>query len=268
MPLTMYQVDAFAERPFTGNPAGVCVLPAPKSDEWMQAVAEEMNLAETAFLVREGDAWRLRWFTPVCEVVLCGHATLASAHVLWEAGHLPPTEVAKFDTRSGVLTAAKRGDFIELDFPSEPVAESLDVDAAHQLAYGLGVVPVFVGRNRMDFFAQLESEAAVRGLNPRLDVIGSLPCRGVIATAKADAGSGIDYVSRFFAPQCAVPEDPVTGSAHCALAPFWSERLGRKELVGFQASKRGGRVVTDWLGERVLLRGRAVVVFRADWFAE
>lgn len=265
--LPLWQVDAFADRPFTGNPAAVCVLPGEAHPEaaWMQSVAREMNLSETAFLVRQGDAFALRWFTPGVEVALCGHATLGSAHALWEAGFLAQGEAARFDTQSGRLTCtragAERGGRIEMDFPAR-MAEAATPPAELLPALGLGEAR-FVGRNAYDYFVEVESEALVRGLKPDHTGLRKLPVRGVIVTAKADAG-GFDFVSRFFAPGSGVDEDPVTGSAHCALAPYWSARLGRDELVGYQASARGGTVWTRVTGDRVVLGGHAVTVLRGE----
>jgi len=252
------QVDAFADRPFTGNPAAICVLPGTRDERWMQLVAREMNLAETAFLVRRPDGYDLRWFTPTCEVDLCGHATLASAHVLWDEGHLAPDAAARFHTRSGVLSASRGDGFIWLDFPATPAVAAA---APPELLRGIGAPTRFVGRTPFDYLVELDSEDAVRRLEPDLGVLARLPVRGVIVTAAAATGDQ-DFVSRFFAPAAGVPEDPVTGSAHCALAPFWSERLGRIELTGYQASARGGLVRMRLMGDRVHLGGLAVTVLR------
>src|SRR6266566_3696623 len=222
MGLRIVQVDAFASRPFSGNPAAVCILPGPRDERWMQDVAREMNLAETAFLHQENGGYRLRWFTPAVEVALCGHATLASAHVLWEEGHLPADQQARFHTQSGLLTADRAGDWVEVD-----------------------------------------SEDVVRGLKPDLAALERVDARGIIVTSRA-ATPDFDFVSRFFAPQSGVPEDPVTGSAHCALAPYWSERLHRAELTGYQASPRGGVVRVRLAGDRVMLGGQAVTVLRGE----
>lgn len=254
------QVDAFTERPFAGNPAAVCVLPAARDERWMQLVAREMNLAETSFLVARDDGYDLRWFTPTVEVDLCGHATLAGAHVLWEDGHLPADSTARFHTRSGLLTASRREGLIWLDFPSTPAQPAA---APPELERGLGVPFRFVGRTPFDFLVELESETTVRRLKPDLTLLGGLPVRGVIVTAAAEA-SDHDFVSRFFAPAAGVPEDPVTGSAHCALAPYWAERLGRTELRGYQASERGGLVRVRLAGVRVQLGGHAVTMVRGE----
>ena len=254
------QVDAFTSRPFAGNPAAVCLLPAARDPEWMQQVAREMNLAETAFLVRRSDGFDLRWFTPSVEVDLCGHATLASAHVLWEEGHLPVTMPARFHTRSGVLTASRDADLIWLDFPATP---SRPVPPPPQIEHGLGAAAVYVGRTPFDYLIELESETVVRSLTPDLDAVEQLGTRGVIVTARSDDGE-YDFVSRFFAPGAGVPEDPVTGSAHCGLGPHWATRLNKKELVGYQASERGGAVRVRLEGDRALLGGQAVTVMRGE----
>ena len=254
------QVDAFTDRPFGGNPAAVCVLASARDEEWMQLVAREMNLAETAFLVRRGDGFDLRWFTPMCEVDLCGHATLASAHALWEDGHLPDGAIARFHTRSGVLTAERRDGLIWLDFPSTPAQPA---PAPGELQGGLGVPLEFVGRTPFDYLVEVDREKTLLSLAPDLRMLAKLPVRGVIVTSRS-ATAGRDFVSRFFAPAAGVPEDPVTGSAHCALAPFWAERLGRHELIGYQASARGGEVRVRLAGDRVLLGGQAVTVLRGE----
>ena len=258
IPQPFTQVDAFADRPFAGNPAAVCVLPGPRDEGWMQLVAREMNLAETAFLVRRTDGYDLRWFTPVSEVDLCGHATLASAHVLWDEGHLAPDAQARFHTRSGLLTAARSDGLIWLDFPATP---AVTAPAPPELERGLGVRLRFVGRTPFDYLVEVDSEATVRELAPDVTLLARLPVRGVIVTA-ASATTGREFVSRFFAPAVGVPEDPVTGSAHCALAPFWGARLGRTELSGYQASARGGLVRVRLVGDRVQLGGQAVSVLR------
>jgi PhzF family phenazine biosynthesis protein len=254
------QVDAFTNRPFTGNPAAVCLLATPADDAWMQQVAREMNLAETAFLVRERDGFGLRWFTPATEVDLCGHATLASAHVLWEEQQLRSGEVARFHTRSGVLTASREPGLIWLDFPATP---SQSAPETPELSRGLGIGMRYVGRTAFDYLVELDSESSVRELRPDLNALARLPGRGVIVTARSESGTH-DFVSRFFAPRAGVPEDPVTGSAHCGLAPFWAERLNKTELIGYQASERGGIVRVRLEGTRVHLGGEAVTVLRGE----
>ena len=256
------QVDAFADRPFVGNPAAVCILDAARDESWMQTIAREMNLSETAFLVKNGRGYNLRWFTPLVEVDLCGHATLASAHVLWEQGLLKPDQTAIFETRSGKLTARKNGNWIELDFPASQITPEPALKEATEAA--LGAKALFVGRSRFDLVVEIGSEDAVRALKPEVGKIGRLETRGLIVTSRASAASGYDFVSRFFAPAAGVDEDPVTGSAHCALGPYWKEKLGRDGLTGFQASARGGIVRTRCEGDRVILSGQAVTVFRGE----
>ena len=258
--LEIVQVDAFSERAFGGNPAAVCLLARERPAEWMQRVAAEMNLSETAFLVPEADGYRLRWFTPAVEVDLCGHATLASAHHLWEAGVLGATEAAVFHTRSGRLEARRQGEWIEMDFPLDRPRAA---DPAPGLAEALGARPTGELRSKLYRLVELESEAVVRGLEPDVGGIGRAAPEGLIVTARAD-GDEFDFVSRFFAPELGVDEDPVTGSAHCVLAPYWTERLGRDELVGYQASARGGVVRVRVMGDRVVLAGRAITVLRGE----
>ncbi|HEU5230226.1 MAG TPA: PhzF family phenazine biosynthesis protein [Ktedonobacteraceae bacterium] len=260
MGLSITQVDAFTNKPFAGNPAAVCILREPQDADWMQNVASEMNLSETAFLTRQSDGFNLRWFTPAVEVDLCGHATLASAHVLWETNHLKPDEQARFYTRSGLLTADRKGDWIEMNFPVK-MEEAATAPAG--LLEALGVEASYVGKNQFDYLVEVASEAAVRGIVPNFSLLGEVPARGVIVTSRADT-PGYDFISRFFAPQVGVNEDPVTGSAHCCLAPYWSRKLGRAELVGYQASPRGGVVRVRMNGDRVYLGGQAVTVLRGE----
>jgi len=226
----------------------------------MRDVAREMNLSETAFLVPQDDGYNLRWFTPAVEVDLCGHATLASAHVLWENGHLAAEAVARFHTRSGLLQAERHGDWIEMDFPAKTEEA---VDPPPDLAPALGVNPVYVGRNQFDYLVELDSAAAVRGLKPDHARLRKLAARGIIVTAKSDAPE-FDFVSRFFAPGSGIDEDPVTGSSHTCLGPYWSKRLGRTEFVAYQASARGGVVKVRCCGARVKLGGQAVTVMRGE----
>lgn len=264
--LPLLQIDAFTSEPFAGNPAAVCFLDHERDAAWMQAVAAEMNLSETAFLLpphASDGAWSLRWFAPSVEIDLCGHATLASAHALWETGRLPPDVRARFATRSGELSAARTGDLIELDFPATPVAPVAGGDAPAVRA-ALGVADDHrVFRTRFDYFVELADEGAVLAYEPDIAAFRSIQARGVIVTAAAKRADA-DFVSRFFAPGAGVDEDPVTGSAHCALAPFWAERFGRTELTGYQASRRGGTVRVRLAGDRVLLGGYAVTVLRGD----
>jgi len=257
--LKLFQIDAFTSDAFKGNPAAVCFMDGARDDQWMANVAAEMNLAETAFLTRRGDDWDLRWFTPAVEVDLCGHATLASAHAIWSE-NISSDAVLRFHTRSGVLTAKHDGEMIELDFPAkrdEPIAPPAGLFDA------LGVSDAsYVGRNQFDYIVELPSEADVRALKPDHGVLRQLPVRGVIVTSR---GNGeYDFISRFFAPGSGVDEDPVTGSSHCCLTPYWSERLGKTEMNAYQASPRGGAVRVRIDGDRVKLAGRAVTVFRAE----
>ena len=263
MAQTIYQVDAFTDRPFAGNPAGVCILSEPAEETWMQNVAREMNLSETAFLHPRplGKGYVLRWFTPAAEVDLCGHATLATAHILWETGHLQAGQQAQFHTRSGLLTASKKGDWIEMDFPAKPEQSAT---SPRDLQKALGVKIKYTGRNQFDYLVEVESEKIVREMKPDITLLKTLPVRGVMVTSRADS-SDYDFVSRFFAPAVGVNEDPVTGSAHCCLGPFWSKKnQGQKEFLAFQASPRGGVVRVKVAGERVILGGQAVTVMRAE----
>ena len=262
MSTILHVVDAFADRPFSGNPAAVCLLSAPRSDAWMQAVAREMNLSETAFLHPVAGGWSLRWFTPTVEVDLCGHATLASAFALWTTGACPADAPARFTTRSGWLTCRRAGDWIEMDFPA---IAATPCPAPPGLAAALGAELRWVGGNGMDLLVEITDEATLRALQPDLTALSALPVRGVIVTCRG-AGSEFDFLSRFFAPAAGVNEDPVTGSAHCALGPFWQARLGRADLIAYQASARGGVVKVGVRGDRVLLQGQAVLVSRVELF--
>lgn len=262
----IYQVDAFTTDPFHGNPAGVCILTREMPDSWMQQVAGEMNVAETAFVRQTGESWSLRWFTPVAEVDLCGHATLATAHVLWslDERYDERYDALRFDTRSGRLTAVTKGSTIELDFPVEtPTAAT----PSTELVAALGNPQItWSGANRMDTLVEVSSEEIVRSLQPDMNALAGLPTRGIIVTAKSTSAD-FDFVSRFFAPRLGIPEDPVTGSAHCALAPFWAERLAKMEMRGYQASPRGGIVGVRVNGERVVLIGQAVTVIEGTLLA-
>lgn len=252
------QVDAFTHKPFTGNPAAVCVLPAPQPESWMQDVAKEMNLSETAFLVPQGNDFNLRWFTPAVEVDLCGHATLASAHVLWTEGHLPLDVEARFYTRSGLLTANWRDGWIELNFPANPVSA---IALPEGLEAALGTPIRSVHQNSLGYLVEVESEAQVRQMQPDFARLKSLPVHGVIVTSQ---GQDYDFVSRFFAPNYGINEDPVTGSAHCCLGVYWHDRLGKSEFLSYQASARGGVLKVRHMGDRVFLLGQAVTVLRGE----
>jgi PhzF family phenazine biosynthesis protein len=262
MTVPLYHVDAFTDRPFAGNPAAVCLLPSWQGDGWLQAVAGEMNLSETAFLVRRPDHFDLRWFTPKVEVDLCGHATLASAHVLWQQGQATGDAI-RFSTRSGILTAQRQGNEIELDFPLKPEEEAA---APPGLLEALGVSARYVGKNQFDYLVEVESEATLRGIAPDFKRLATVPVRGVIVTSRS-ADPRFDFVSRYFAPGAGIDEDPVTGAAHCCLGDFWRKRLGQSEFVAFQASSRGGVVRVRVVKGRALLGGRAVTVARGELLA-
>ncbi|MBS0658310.1 MAG: PhzF family phenazine biosynthesis protein [Verrucomicrobia bacterium] len=262
MPLPLYQVDAFAPRAFGGNPAAVCLLAQPADEAWMKNVAMEMNLSETAFLHPEGGdgAWRLRWFTPAVEVALCGHATLASAHILWETGRVAAGETARFLTLSGPLEARQVEGLIEINLPAKQVEAA---EPAEGLLAALGVQAVAVGRNQFDWLVEVASEEVVRQCQPDHARLRRLPARGVIVTARSSGGE-FDFVSRFFAPGSGIDEDPVTGSAHSALGPWWGAKLGKTRLRAFQASARGGVLDLTVAADRVRMAGGAVTVLRGE----
>ena len=259
--MRLLQIDAFTDAPFKGNPAAVCILDRERDAAWMQNVAKEMNLSETAFLMHHVDGFSLRWFTPAVEVDLCGHATLASAHALWEERILE-TE-ARFHSRSGLLTATQNGEWIELDFPVKPEQPA---EPPPLLLEALGAKATYVGRNQFDYLVEVASDEELRALNPDHVRLRTIPVRGVIVTARS-SDPRFDFVSRFFAPGSGVDEDPVTGSAHCALTPYWAKKLGKNEMTAFQASRRGGGVRVRLAGDRVKLGGRAVTVFRGELVA-
>ena len=262
MRIPIYQVDAFVtDTPFSGNPAAVCLLEKAADESWMQNVAMEMNLSETAFLVPRSDGFDLRWFAPTVEIALCGHATLASAHTLWETARLKPSEEARFHTKSGLLTCKRLADgWIEMDFPAKLEEKTTPPP---ELVAALGVTPAYVGKNVFDYLLEIESEEAVRKVSPDFRMLRSIPVRGVIVTSRS-VSKEFDFISRFFAPGAGVDEDPVTGSAHCALAPYWMKRLGKNPLIGYQASRRGGVVRVNVVGDRVKLSGRAVTVLGGE----
>ena len=257
MQAELHLVDAFTRSAFRGNTAGVCIPDGPADAAWMQQVAAELKHSETAFLVPEGEHWNLRWFTPAKEVELCGHATLAAASVLFSTGRAPADKPIVFETLSGNLTVRKDGDWISMDFPAEPASASMPVPG---LGAALGVEPLYTGRNRFDYLVELPLADDVCSLEPDMDALMVIHARGIIVTAASDVPE-IDFVSRFFAPSVGVPEDPVTGSAHCCLAPYWGEKLGKTEMTGFQCSARGGSVRVKLAGDRVILSGHAVLVF-------
>jgi len=254
------QIDAFTDQPFKGNPAAVCVLSRQRNEAWMQNVAREMNLSETAFLEKREDGFNLRWFTPSVEVELCGHATLASAHALWEIGYISLKDQARFFTKSGLLTAEFKDGWIKMDFPSEPETA---VSPPEDLSKALGVSIKYAGRNRFDYLVEVYSEKILRQINPDFALLATIPIRGVIVTSPSSSGE-YDFVSRFFAPQVGVNEDPVTGSAHCCLGPYWGAKLGKNEMVGYQASSRGGIITVCMAKDRVYLSGQAVTVLHGE----
>jgi PhzF family phenazine biosynthesis protein len=256
MAYPLFHVDAFTDKPFSGNPAAVCILPRWKEDPWMQAVAAEMNLSETAFLVQTSKGFDLRWFTPKVEVDLCGHATLASAHVLWQEDLAKPEAELCFSTQSGILKAARHGNDIELDFPMKPEEPA---EAPPGLVEALDVKPTYLGKNQFDYLVEVESEAVLRAISPDFKRLATIPVRGIIVTSRS-ADSEFDFLSRFFAPAAGIDEDPVTGSAHCCLGPYWGKRLGKNEFVAYQASARGGVVKVRVTEGRTFLGGRAVIV--------
>lgn len=261
MSLPLFQVDAFTDRPFAGNPAAVCLLDTAVSAAWMQVVAQEMNLSETAFLLPQADGYSLRWFTPAVEVDLCGHATLASAHTLWETGTLAADAEARFHTRSGLLTCTFQDEWITMNFPAK---NEETADPPPHLLASLGITrPLHVGRNAFDYLVEVAAAAEVRALQPDYGLLAQVEARGVMVTSRSD-DPAYDFISRFFAPAVGVPEDPVTGSAHTALGPYWAEKLGKTDLMAYQASARGGvmRVRVD--GVRVHLSGQAVTVLRGE----
>lgn len=263
MGIRLIQVDAFTEKAFAGNPAAVCLLEEPRQDTWMQDVAREMNLSETAFLLPREKGFSLRWFTPAVEVKLCGHATLASAHALWAEEIAPPEAVLRFHTRSGLLLARRADKGIELDFPATP---EMPCDPPRGLADALGARPGYVGQSPFDYLVLLKDAGTVRGLRPDMGRLRDLSTQGVMVTALSD-DPRFDFVSRFFAPAAGIDEDPVTGSAHCCLGPFWGARLGKDHMTGFQASARGGVVQVRLEGSRVRLGGNAVTVLRGELLA-
>ncbi len=260
MPIPLFQIDSFTQKIFKGNPAGVCILEKPMPDEWMQNVALEMNLSETAFICPENGEFRLRWFTPEAEVALCGHATLASAHVLWNYGYLPKEKQARFNTLSGLLTADFKNGKIELDFPAKPETETTDFPMLEKV---IGAKLVYTGKSQFDVLVEVENGEIVKNLKIDFVLLSTLKIRGLIVTAKSSSPE-YDFISRFFAPAVGVSEDPVTGSAHCVLATYWNKKLNKTSFRAYQASKRGGEIEVTLVGDRVKLSGYAVTVFKSE----
>ncbi|MEM9411647.1 MAG: PhzF family phenazine biosynthesis protein [Planctomycetota bacterium] len=261
MAIRIFQVDAFCEKPFTGNPACVCLMQDEKPDSWLQAVAAEMNLSETAFLWPRENRYQIRWFTPACEANLCGHATLASAHVVWEAKLVDPSSTIEFDSRGGPLKAEKMGDQIILDFPAKVIND--ESSAPDGLLDSLNAEPLYLGTDGTDYLLEVASEREVLDLTPDFTKLANVNARGVIVTARSDRAN-IDFVSRFFGPKVGIDEDPVTGSAHCLLAPYWAEKLNKNELKAHQASNRGGFLDVELFKKRVFLGGKATTIFRGE----
>jgi PhzF family phenazine biosynthesis protein len=257
----LYVVDAFTNQPFLGNPAAVCLSENPCDETWMRNVAREMNLAETAFAHPIDGGYSLRWLTPKVEVDLCGHATLATAHVLWQTGKLRSDEAARFHTRSGWLICRQNHGWIEMDFPA--LATEF-CEAPNGLATAIHAEPQSFHRTSMDYLVEIASAGQLRELVIDMNAVALFPVRGLIVTAKSDVPE-YDFISRFFAPACGVNEDPVTGSAHCALGPYWSKKLGKTSLVAYQASERGGIVRMKTLEDRVLLEGQAVLMSKVEF---
>ena len=255
--MKIYQVDAFTDKPYSGNPAAVCILESKPTDKLMQDIASEMSLPETAFLLPFKDGYSLRWFTPSSEIDLCGHATLASAHILMEKGYINEGQKVDFYTKSGLLTAKSEDGWIRLNFPARPEKES---NAPDNLIDALNINPIYVGKNIFDYIVEVETEEIVRNIKPDFNKLMKVDMRGVIVTAKSKE---YDFISRFFAPEIGVFEDPVTGSAHCCLGPYWRNKLGKDEFIAYQASSRGGVLRVKVVDDRVFISGKAVTVL--EW---
>jgi PhzF family phenazine biosynthesis protein len=264
MSMKIYQVDSFTDKPFGGNPAGVCLMTEQRDAKWMQAVAREMNVAETAFLQKAEEGYQLRWFSPEVEIDLCGHATLASAHILWQEGELKRNVEARFHTKSGLLTARPLPEeWIQLNFPATPPEAA---PAPEKLDQMLGAAALYIGRSKFDLLVEVDGEKTVRSLQPDFNALRSIPVRGIIVTARATT-QPFDFVSRFFGPAVGINEDPATGSSHCCLAPYWSGKLNKSELLAYQCSSRGGVLRVKNAGERVMLEGKATTVIKGELFA-
>ncbi len=257
MTMSIFQVDAFTSEAFCGNPAGVVILTKKMPDQWIQGVALEMNLSETAFILKEKDSFSLRWFTPKVEVDLCGHATLASAHVLFEKSYLEHNETVNFDTLSGRLCASVSDGWITLDFPCLSLEQ---IPVSEKISQALGFSPNSVYKTDVNILIEMSDPQSVKGFTPNFSKLAELPYQGLIITARGDDGR-YDFVSRYFAPRAGIDEDPVTGSAHCSLAPYWVPRLNKNKFDAYQVSKRGGNIKVELVNDRVLLTGQAVTIF-------
>ncbi len=264
--MKIFQVDSFTDRPFKGNPAGVCLLENKQAESWMQNIAMEMNLSETAFLIKSNEGFNLRWFTPKIEVPLCGHATLASAHILWEEGILEEKKLGRFYTKSGELVCEKVDNWIEMAFPSRQVRR---VETSESLMNALKLTGRemklyrYDGNGEILYLVEVASDRIVKELSPDFERLKSEDAKAVMITARSSSKE-YDFVSRFFAPSLGVDEDPVTGSAHCYLAPYWGKKLNKNELIGYQTSKRGGVVKCELRGEKVIIKGQAVTVLKGE----
>ncbi len=256
----LFQVNAFSDQAFNGNPAAVCLLDTAKPDSWMQSVAAQMNLSETAFLTPLGNAFSLRWFTPLKEVDMCGHATLASAHILWQQGIADKQDTIHFDTLSGELTATLQNDCIELDFPRLSLKP---IETPRELIEILGITPTFSAMFGEKHLFEIEDQQQLEQLTPDFSALKSIPARGVSITCKS-RDSKYDFVSRYFAPWVGINEDPANGSSHCALTPYWANHFGKNELTAYQASERGGELTLRLAGDRVKISGKAITVLKAE----
>jgi len=263
MSLPIFQVDAFTSEVFKGNPAAVCILSQPEEAVWMQNVAREMNLSETAFVLPRKNGFSLRWFTPQVEVDLCGHATLSAAHVLWEAGYVSRNEKISFHTLSGKLIATGQKGWIELDFPSAP---AVPADLSEEILAALGSVPQYILQSGEKWLLEYPEENDIYAISPDFAALKQRKGRGLIVTARSEK-PGVDFISRYFAPWVGIDEDPVTGSAHTILGPYWGHKLRKNHLVACQVSARGGLLKVRISADRTYISGQAVTVFSGQLFA-
>lgn len=253
MKLTLYQIDAFTDEVFKGNPAAVCILDSWMDSGLLQKIAQENNLAETAFVVQKNSVFELRWFTPETEVDLCGHATLATAYVLFNYHGVPENNIRFYSPRSGELSVERRSNgLMTLDFPTDQTASLRGIT---EINNAIGLTPIKTIKGKTDYLLIYNSQAEIEAITPNYHLLDQLDCRGIIVSAP---GKEVDFVSRFFSPQCGIPEDPVTGSAHTTLTPYWSKVLGKTKMTAKQLSKRGGDLLCEYLGERVKISGKAV----------